>query len=217
MAETSRGQPHLRGWPRGPTLVALLGVLLVGGGIYVVQSLPRFEASPGGGVGSGSDVGQLSAAVQAVFAEDSCPSASQASRAVRRILTDLGYSDWSVNSVSGGTPDGCVGAAIAADTHQVILIPALSLAVRLALDQLRDTSYDNCLTERQVADMLTATLTESGQTDFNIRTDGPLVAPTDRFEEVQNHVLSGCWVYSTTALSGDGNRIFFLVGRPNGS
>lgn len=215
MAETSRGQPRGRGWPRGLILVALLGaLLLVSVGIYVV-GLPRHEASQGGSVDPDADLSQLGNAIQAIFAEGPCPSAAQASSAVGRVLTDLGYSDWSINLVSGVATDDCVGgAALAADTREVILLPALSAAVRSALERVQENSYANCLTERQVADMLIASLAELGHADFDIRTSGRLVAPTDHYEEVENHVLSGCWVYSASAASADGTRTFLLTGPP---
>lgn len=79
---------------------------------------------------------------------------------------------------------------------------------------MQENSYANCLTERQVADMLTASLAEWGHTDIDIKTSGRLVAPTDRYEEVENHVLSGCWVYSASAVSAVGTRTFFLTGSP---
>lgn len=215
MAETSRGQPRLRGWPRGLVLVSLFGALLfVCVAIYMAGSLPRHEASPGGGVDTDADLRQLGDAIQAIFAEGPCPSAAQASSAVERILTDLSYSDWSINLASGVATDDCVGAVLAADTREVILVPALSPAVRSALERVQENSYANCLTERQAADMLTASLAELGRTDFDIKTTGRLVAPTDRYEEVENHVLSGCWVYSTSAVSEDGTRTFLLTGPP---
>lgn len=215
MAEQSRGRSRLRDRPR-IKLIALLGALAVGVGIYSLPSELRLGPGTSDGTESNAAQEQLTAAVERLFAADECPTASQASVDVQGIFTDLGFADWSVESVRGVTSDSCVTAFIDADMHRVVLTQAMSESERSALLRVRNASYDSCLTERQLTDMLTAVLAEMGQTTYSIETDGPLVAPTDRFQEVEDHLLSGCWVYSSTGLSRDGRRTFLIVGPPDG-
>lgn len=206
------GRGRLRIWARGPILM-LFGILSVGAGIYVGGLVPQILTSRSGDAHGSAAPERLTLALQEVFAAD-CQSASQASRSVQNVFSELGYADWSVQHSRGVTHSTCVNGSIVAETHTVVLLPALSAAVRSALQQLQDTSYDACLTERQLTEMLTATLTSQGEANFDIR-PGPLVAPTDLYGEVENHVLSGCWVYSTTGGADDGHRIFFLAGPPS--
>ena len=203
-----RGRPRI--WARGPILIVLVTILLVGVGIYVGGLVPQFPTSRSGDSRGNATSERLTLALQRIFAAD-CPSASQASRAAQNVFSELGYTDWSVQYSRGVTPSTCVDGSMFEGTHTVMLLPALSAAVRSALQELQDNSYDGCLTERQLTDMLTAVLTSQGEANFDIR-PGPLVAPTDLYGEVENHVLSGCWVYSTTGLADDGHRMFFVAG-----
>lgn len=211
MSETKRrGLPLQRSRPRRFTPLAVLCLLLVVAGISIVHLSPRFGVSASERTGIVS--GELIEAAEQVFAGESCPTTFEATRALRSVLDRLGYSDWSVDRENGVRPDGCVSGSIDAGTHRLILTPALSAEVRSAVQVVRDNSYDRCLTERDATDMLTTTLTALGQADFEVRVDGPLSAPMDRWDEIEHHIRAGCWVYSGTGLSADGQRIFYLVG-----
>ncbi len=73
--------------------------------------------------------------------------------------------------------------------------------------------YKRCLGKQEAIEHVTSVLRGLSETDFEVRTDGPLTAPLGREDEILDHIAAGCWVYSGTGSSSSGRRIYFLSGR----
>lgn len=148
------------------------------------------------------------------FDEDRCVTASEADDALGSGLAGAGLEHWTVTWAVGAKPDGCVGYSVAPAQESISLLPKISPEVHRALDALREDLLARCLTEEQATRRLESVLERLGETEFLVRTDGPVVAPSERMAEVRRHVEAGCFIYSTIGATGDGVRIYFLSGLP---
>lgn len=162
----------------------------------------------------------LAAALVETFDERRCTSAGSADRRLRERLDTSGYADWTISSEPNLAADECVTWSADASRKTILLISALSPEVREAMQQVTYELIDErCLGREQAIDYVTSVLTRLGQTNFEVRTDGPLGFPLDRADEAMRHVQAGCWIYTGTGRDKE-RRLFFvsseqeLPGRP---
>ena len=154
----------------------------------------------------------LEKAVADAFSSDKCTTATEAEAKIRVNLVAIGYGDWTISSEAGGPPEGCVSASISTSRRSITFNPALRPEVREALHAASIELIDRCLDRPQANAYVTSVLTALGETDWEIRNDGPIGAPADRFDEVMRHVSRGCYVYSGTGISASGTRTYFVTG-----
>jgi hypothetical protein len=148
------------------------------------------------------------------FDENRCVTAREADDALSSGLTKAGLQGWSLEWDVGVTPDRCVGYAVAAADESITLMRVMSPKLHARLEVLREDLLGGCFSKEQATQRLESVLEQSGETDFEIRTDGPVAAAPERFNEVMRHVEAGCFVYSTTGGTGDGTALYFLAGTP---
>jgi hypothetical protein len=87
----------------------------------------------------------------------------------------------------------------------------------VALERAREDLYARRLTKVEATDYLASVLRRLAETGFEIRTDGPVAAPPDRFDDVMRHVEAGCFIYSGSGWTSRGTAIFYLAGPPQQS
>lgn len=194
--------------------IALVGSLPVVVAIITARSLLGGGPTSPEALGGGQSIpANLVAAVGQVFGEERCTTAAEAERTLRSRLNSLGYADWTVWLRAEVQPHACVSASIDASKKHVVLILALRPEVRKAMQEVTDDLIDRCLGKQEAIDHVTSVLTGLGETDFEVRTDGPLTAPVDRVDDVMRRIAAGCWVYSGTGWTPEGRRHFFVSGR----
>lgn len=204
-----RGHPQRLPFLQGRTLrrslllVAVVGVALplaALGGI-----LPGLQDAP--------PPPELENRVFSLFSEDVCVSPQAAEEQVNGVLADLGYSEWGVEFGTGAADTECVAAGLIGETRTVILVMALPPDVRTGLTAVQEQLYDECRTKDEATALIETVLREAGMESWRIETSsGSPAVPIDRAEEIERHVESGCWVYSTTGWKADGTRVFWIAG-----
>lgn len=186
-------------------LAALLVALLLAQ--LLLDTTPRLPPDP--------VPADVEGVLTAVFPTDLCTTAAMAAQDLRERLDRSGLADWSIDS-TGVRSDECVTWALSQSNPErrrtITLISALSPEVRTALEEVREATYVRCLAKEQAIDLVTSTLTELGETGFEVRTDGPFQVPLDREREVTEHYEAGCWMYSTVAWI-DGRPVFYVSGK----
>jgi len=90
---------------------------------------------------------------------------------------------------------------------------ALRPEVKEALAAVAARLLAECLTKDQAAATLTAALQGIGEVGWELRTDGPIGGPLDQQEQIKQHVAQGCFIYSGTGWSADGQRRYFIAGQ----
>ena len=138
--------------------------------------------------------------------------AAAAEEQVSRSLVDLGYTDWTVASEPDVTPNDCVSGAIMPSEQRVLLTKALRPEVNAALGTMSDHTLDNCLGRDEAIRFVRSTLDALGERGYEIRTDGMLAAPAQRWEEAKRQVEAGCYVFSGTGRTADGTAVFYVTG-----
>lgn len=127
-------------------------------------------------------------------------------------LAALKLSDWSIERSPGVVAQTCVGYGIDTTQHRILLISAVRGRVQEALKDVAEASYENCLTKAEVVSRVEKALNDQDQIGWEIRFDAPVGGPLDRLDAIVAHVKSGCFIYSGTGMSGEGQRLFFVVG-----
>lgn len=171
---------------------------------------PTADASFAGD--SGPPTG-ISEAVGELWSSEECITARTARQTLRTGLDGSGHADWTVTMDPGVTLDDCVAPTIDASTEQIRLSPALRPEVRGALERVADELLERCLGREDAAELVSSTLAGLGETEWELRSDGPIGGPIDRLEEIERHVAAGCFIYSGTGLTPDGHRLYFIGGR----
>lgn len=205
-ARLERGRARLplfgrRAWRRSLVLVA--AVLVVLPVAVIAGIIPGSDEVP--------PPPELESRVSAVFSEDTCTSPEYASAQIKAILVELGYSEWSVKFGTGAADTDCVGAGLDGQTRSVMLVMALPPEVRKGLDAVREQLYAECRSEEEARALVAAVINRAGMENWKIEA-GSLALPLDRANEIERHVESGCWVYSTTGWTADGTRVFWIAG-----
>ena len=153
----------------------------------------------------------LEAGVAGLFPEDRCVSPEEAEQQIESLLSDLGYIEWTVEHGTGAASTECVGSGLDNQTQTVVLVMALSPQARVGLDAVREQLYRECRTRDEAVALVDAVLRDAGMKGYRIES-GSLGVPNDRADEIEAHVDSGCWVYSTTGWTADGTRLFWVAG-----
>lgn len=156
---------------------------------------------------------ELESAVSELFAEGRCVTSAEAEEQLPQVLLGLGYADWRVETEDGVTADDCVGSALLTLDERVLLVKVLRPEVNAALIELTSYTLDHCLSFDDAIQHVNERLHQLGEIDFEIRTDGMLAAPAERWEEAQQHYEAGCAVFSGTGRDADGRRVFFVTGK----
>jgi hypothetical protein len=156
----------------------------------------------------------LVTALDAAFDGASCVSTAAAVKDVRERLDQLGLNEWTIHSTAT-TPDQCVNWSLVELSDQprtVTLLPTLSPEVRSAMAAVREETFARCLARDQTIALVTRTLSDMGESGFDVRVDGPFQVPIGREAEVIAHYEAGCWTYSTYGWSGK-HFEFFVSGK----
>jgi hypothetical protein len=155
---------------------------------------------------------ELQRILESVFAGEDCHAASATEVQLRSRLSAAGLIYWHVERRTGIRDDDCVTDLTIARTATIRLLPALRPSVRTALDGLWTDLMNECLDKEAATDRVTVTLSRLGETDFVVRTDGPVSAPRERIDDAVAHVKQGCFTYSGVGWSEDGQAIVYLAG-----
>ncbi|HSK47434.1 MAG TPA: hypothetical protein VLA05_05450 [Coriobacteriia bacterium] len=156
----------------------------------------------------------VTTAAEEVYAGDKCLSFAEAEQRMQAALRQVGSSDWQVRSELDARRNSCTTFSIDRGSMLVRILPALHPDARETLDALREELYVECLSREAAITRLDERLRAAGQDNFEIRTDGPVGAPRERFDEVMRHVERGCFIYSGPGWTADGQPLFFLAGTP---
>jgi hypothetical protein len=154
----------------------------------------------------------LEAALGQVLAGRSCLTATEAERLIGVRLERSEYSDWSISRGGGIRPNSCVSAGVSTSDHRIVLVPVAPLEVRQAMRSVREELYRRCLGKDEAARFIVSVLRGVGETDPEIRADGPIVLPEASGEAVQRHVDNGCFIYSGMTWTANGEPVYMIAG-----
>jgi hypothetical protein len=196
-----------RRWPRRTTAAI---VIVIAGAAFAASAIRMPE---GAGFGDPEAPAQVQTLLAGVFSPDRCVRTTEAEESIRKQLDQSNYSGWSVTRGTGIQPDSCVTASADALNGRILLILALHPDVREALTAAEEQLLAECLTKDEAADLIRSVLVDLGEVNWELRTDGPIVAPNGRIEEVTRHVEAGCWIYAGTGWTEDGKRMYFIGGK----
>lgn len=189
-------------------VVIIFGI--VGVAFRYVLSAPTATSEFGGP----APPARVSAILADVFSSDACHRPSDAVTQVRARLDAAGLRDWSVSLSIALGADDCVSSTIESDARRVVLLPALRPEVKTALAAIAARLIEECHTKDEAAELVRAALEAAGSTGWELRTDGGVMGPIDRIEEVRAHFQAGCWIYSGTGYTDDGTRLYWIGGVP---
>jgi hypothetical protein len=198
------GRGRLTG-ARGNLLIAA-GLLVAGSVLFLMRYSTPVPASD-------ALIDQVQRVIAGTLSPTRCLSPTAAIGTMRSALDTAGYRDWALHAGTDVKSTACVTATIDGSTRQVILVPALRPEVRTKLQSVTEALYRRCLTKEAAIAYVDSALNAVGETDYEIRTDGPVTAPIDRKEEVFQHVDEGCWIYSGTGWTQEGRRLYYVVGK----
>lgn len=191
---------RLRGYVRPILRIAIVvaGAAIVAMGMTSVASerAPRTDVPPG-----------LEAAVARALADDECTDAATAASRLGG-----GLEGWTVVAAPGVETSACVSAAFDPSEKSIVLIPVTAPSVRQAVLAAGEELRERCLSRTEAVDFLRTVLAEQGVRDVLIRTDGPLTHPVGEGDAVRAHVAAGCFVYSVSGRSADGQLVYYLTG-----
>jgi hypothetical protein len=156
---------------------------------------------------------ELSKAVASIFSASECLGADVAQQELESLVYQLTLTDWRVTVAASVRPGDCVGASIQVEPRRILLLPAASPALRLAIDRLQDSLLATCFGEAGARTLVNQVLADAGLPDWQIDANGPEGGPVDRFDQVMRHLDAGCFVYSGTGWTADGTRIIYLTGK----
>jgi hypothetical protein len=174
---------------------------------WLVAPAPQFHWS-----GDPTPPANLDEAVTQVFAGQRCVTAADAERKIQARLTALGFTEWKVSRGLGVVTDGCVSAGIDTANGVVHLTSSLRPEVSDALAAVANDLIDRCLGRQGATMLVRSVLNDLGETNWEIQVSGMVGGPLDRLDEIKQHALAGCFVYSGTGMAADGTRLFFIGG-----
>lgn len=96
--------------------------------------------------------------------------------------------------------------------HLLVLVPVNHPKVVEAMHGVADELMSRCLGEQEAKGLISSTLTALGLTGWSISTDGPFAYPSDREQEVRQHVAAGCFVYTGSGHGPDGQPVYYILG-----
>jgi hypothetical protein len=155
----------------------------------------------------------LQEAIAGIFGDDRCIGVADAERMIQSKLEELGFGKWTIHKGAGADNAACVAAGLDAEAQEVELVMALGPDVQAALQAAREELLSNCRAKDDAAQMVESVLLEEGLEGWEVRTDGPIVGPADRIDEIERHVERGCWILSTTGWTAAGTPVVWLGGK----
>jgi hypothetical protein len=207
---------------RSPRIVALGALLVLFALLRMAGQQANSVANPTGisrwgqdGVASGvgdAHAVDVEAAVRGIFEHGNCVTAAAATTELERVMARAGAVTWTLSSAPGLSPDACATAAVDPSDHRIVLLRAMTPAVRAAVRDLADKLLANCYRRNEAIALATSVLMSAGERGFQVRSDGPVAAPVDRWAEAVQHVQNGCYVYSGAGWLADGRRVYYLAG-----
>jgi hypothetical protein len=207
-------RPRRQRW-RGSLLVrCLTGAVLVAA-LAVASFVATSRTSPGGGQGliaNPEAPAPLTAAIDSLTDPDRCLRAADADAAVYDKLRSLRMTGWTTTRDPGVRDDTCVAPYVDTSVNHVVLVRTERPETREALSAFAERSYRDCLTQAQAMDAVSAILDKFHETAWTLRTDGPVGGPLDRLDAIVEHVRKGCWIYSGTGSTADGQRLYYIAG-----
>jgi hypothetical protein len=196
-----------------PRLLLAITVAVFGvGGAFVGYQMNQPTASAiWPGVSPPPDVQD---GVRSVFGDDQCVGAETAAAEVRAMLDTLGRSEWTIVRGAGAEGATCVGASIDSEARQVVLLMALSPAVREGIDGVAEQLLQECRSRDEAVQLVESVAGVSGDEAWEVRTDGSQsYGPAGRIDEINRHVEQGCWIYAGTGWTAEGLRVYWVGGK----
>lgn len=195
------------------------GSLLIKGftGAVLVAAFVIAGGSSRGGDGQGLTANPeapagLSAAIGSLLDPGRCLRATDAEAAVHDRLVALRMTGWATSRDPGVRDAMCVTLAIDTSVNHIVLVQTMRPEVRDAMAAFAEVSYRDCLTQAQASDAVSSILAKFDQTGWSLQTDGPVGGPLDQLDAITEHVKKGCWIYSGTGFTADGQRLYFIAG-----
>jgi len=188
-------------------------------GAVLVAAFAFVAGSSRGGDGQGLKANpeapaSLTAAIGSLSDPGRCLRAIAAEVAVHDRLVSLHMTDWAITRDPGVRDATCVTPAIDTSVNHIVLVQTMRPEVRDALSAFAEVSYRDCLTQAQAGDAVSSILANFDETSWSLRTDGPIGGPLDRLHAIEEHVKKGCWIYSGTGWTADGQRLYYIAGLP---
>jgi hypothetical protein len=180
---------------------------------YVINWSPTSMETNGSPFGDPSPPALLESALAEVLAEEDCLPPDRAEAAIKASLVELGFKGWDVTPAPGARDANCVSAWIDTVGQEIHLSMALHPDLKLGLEGVADLLLRECLTKDEAADLVRSVLISAGEEGWELRTDGGIAGPSDRKEEIRQHVADGCWIYAGTGWTADGTRLYWIGGR----
>jgi hypothetical protein len=188
-------------------------------GAVLVAAFVIAAGSSRGGDGQGLKANpdapaSLTAAIGSLSDPGRCLRAIDAEVAVHDRLVSLRMTGWTITRDPGVRDATCVNPAIDTSVNHIVLVQTMRPEVRDALSAFAELSYRDCLTETQASHAVSSILAKFDETGWSLRTDGPVGGPLDELDAIAEHVKKGCWIYSGTGWTADGQRVYYIAGLP---
>lgn len=197
------------------------GSLLIRGltGAVLVAALAIAAGSSRGGDGQGFKANpeappNLTAAMESLLDPGRCLRAIDAEVAANARLVSLQMTGWTTTRDVGVRDATCVTPTIDTSVNHIVLVQTMRPEVRDALTAFAQVSYRDCLTQAQASIAVSTILGKLDETGWSLRTDGPVGGPLDQLDAIAEHVTKGCWIYSGTGWTADGQRLYYIAGPP---
>lgn len=142
-----------------------------------------------------------------------CVTAAEADERIPALLAALGYDEWIVTSENDVAPSDCVTSAVIGHEQRVLLVQTLTPEVIATLEEVAYHLLDHCLGRDAAMEYVTGRLRDAGASGYQIRTDGPLAAPSERWADAMRDYEAGCYLYTGTGRLDDGTRVYYVTGR----
>lgn len=192
-----------------PTLI-VIGIVVVT--VAVIRGTSDVPSGPAGLIPDGvTPPPQVDAAIDASLGS-ACVSADAAETTLRAKLDEAGLEDWRITRDAASDVTGCVTDLVLVSERRIHLKPGLSPKVRTALEKLAGDMLDTCLTQTEAIDLVTSVLKSVGESQYELRTDGPRGGPADRTEEIKARIAAGCYLYGGVGWKPDGTRVYMIGG-----
>lgn len=156
---------------------------------------------------------ELQRAVEAIFSDDRCVGSTDAERLIRSTLDELRLGDWTIRRGAGGGNPECVAVGLDGETREVRFFMALGPEAQDVIEAAQEELLRSCHPKDVASETVEAMLIAEGMEEWVVRTDGPVSAPADRWDEIVRHVDRGCWILSTTGWTAEGAPVVWLAGK----
>jgi hypothetical protein len=122
----------------------------------------------------------------------------------------LGLESWTIRADDRISDAPCVGAGVAGDSHEVLLLPSFGSAVGKAVDEVGAQLLRDCYGRDEAVEALRSALISAGAIDPQIEIGGVRGVPLDQDGYLQ-HFESGCVVYAGAQFDATGRYTWYLA------